>query len=44
MILNHENEDVVWAAPTGDALTSSEWSAILWHIILRSYIRDFTVA
>ena len=24
-----ENEDVVWAAPTGDAPTTSEWSTIL---------------
>ena len=24
-----ENEDVVGAAPTGDALTTSEWSTIL---------------
>ena len=25
-----ENEDVVWAAPTGDAPTTSEWSRILF--------------
>ena len=25
-----ENEDVVGAAPTGDAPTTSEWSTILW--------------
>ena len=27
-----ENEDVVGAAPTGDAPTTSEWSKILWPI------------
>ena len=30
-----ENEDVVGAAPTGDALTTSEWSTILSPIELR---------
>ena len=29
---NVENEDVVGAAPTGDAPTTSEWSTILLHI------------
>ena len=30
-----ENEDVVGAAPTGDAPTTSEWSTILWFSKVR---------
>ena len=30
-----ENEDVVGAAPTGDAPTTSEWSTILFHTKVR---------
>ena len=30
-----ENEDVVGAAPTGDAPTTSEWSTILLPIMVR---------
>ena len=37
-----ENEDVVRAAPTGDAPTTSEWSTILLPAKV-SYIRDLTV-
>ena len=36
-----ENEDVVGAAPTGDAPTTSEWSTI-W-LPTASYMRDLTV-
>ena len=37
-----ENEDVVGAAPTGDAPTTSEWSTNIAYKGA-SYIRDFTV-
>ena len=37
-----ENEDVVGAAPAGDAPTTSEWSTILLPTNV-SYIRDFMV-
>ena len=38
-----ENEDVVGAAPTGAAPTTSEWSTILLPTKDVSYIRGFTV-
>ena len=37
-----ENEDVVGAAPTGDAPNASEWSTIKLPTNV-SYIRDLTV-
>ena len=37
-----ENEDVIGAAPTGDAPTTSEWSTILLFSTV-SYIKRLTV-
>ena len=37
-----ENEDVVGAAPTGDAPTTSEWSRI-YCLLCATHIRDLTV-
>ena len=38
-----DHEDVVGAAPTGDAPTTSEWSTIPYAYWGASYIRDFPV-
>ena len=38
-----ENEDVVWAAPTGDAPTTSEWSNNFIAFLGGAYIRGLTV-
>ena len=37
-----ENEDVVGAAPTGDAPTTSEWSTIILPTKVATYIRGLT--
>ena len=37
-----ENEDIVGAAPAGDAPTTSEWSTVLM-LTKVSYIRGFTL-
>ena len=39
---NVDNEDVVGAAPTDDASTTSEWSTILLPTKSAAYIRDLT--